>query len=60
MPAQHTNNELLKRLFHFCRYESWRESRSQQEEAARYKKNPDEFRSKMEQMEAARLRLQRR
>ena len=42
------------------RYNAWQERREQEQEAARYKKNPDEFRSKMEQMEAARLRLQRR
>ena len=42
------------------RYAEWREQRELQEEAARYKKNPDEYRNKMEQMEAARLRLQQR
>ena len=34
------------------------ERRAQAEEAARYKKNPDEFRRKVENLENARLRLQ--
>ena len=42
----------------FTRYHAWQERREQQEEAARYKKNPDVYRTKMEVMEAARLRLQ--
>jgi len=42
------------------RYYSYKEHREQQEEAAKYKKNPDEYRTKMEQMEAARMRLQQR
>ena len=58
--------KLYKRLKPFVteplaeRYAAWRELKDQQEEAARYKKNPDEYRNKMEQMEAARLRLQQR
>merc|ERR1719300_502195 len=34
--------------------------REEQEEAAKYKKNPDEFKRKMELMEQARLRMQER
>ena len=40
------------------RYEDWKEQRAESEEAARIKKNPDEYRSKMEGMEAARSRMQ--
>ena len=40
------------------RYNAWQQQREQQEEAARYKKNPDVYRTKMEVMEAARLKLQ--
>ena len=42
------------------RYHAWQQQREQQQEAALYKKNPDVYRSKMEVMEAARLRLQER
>ena len=42
------------------RYQAWQEQREQQQEAARYKKNPDVYRTKMEVMEAARLKLQER
>jgi len=38
----------------------WQEQREAQADAARYKKNPDEFREKMEAVEAARMRLQER
>ena len=40
------------------RYNAWQQQREQQEEAARYKKNPDVYRTKMEVMEAARMKLQ--
>ena len=42
------------------RYNAWQERREQEQEAARYKKDPDVYRTKMEVMEAARLRLQER
>ena len=42
------------------RFSAWQEKREQQKETARYKKNPEEYRGKIEQMEAARLRLQQR
>ena len=42
------------------RFSAWKERRELQEEDAKYKKNPDEYRSKMEAMEAARIRLQQR
>ena len=42
------------------RFYAWKERRELQEEAAKYKKNPDEYRSKIEKMEAARMRLQQR
>jgi len=41
-------------------YSQWQAEREARVEAARYKKNPDEFRDKMEAMETARLRMQER
>jgi len=42
------------------RWSQWQQKREEQAEAARYKKNPDEYKSKMEAMEMARLRMQER
>merc|ERR1719341_1390753 len=42
------------------RWSQWQLKREEQAEAARYKKNPDEYKSKMEAMELARLRMQER
>ena len=42
------------------RYHAWQQRREQDQEAASYKKNPDVYRTKMEMMEAARLKLQDR
>jgi len=42
------------------RYTEWQEKREEQAEAARYKKNPDEYHAKMEAMEVARNRMQER
>ena len=42
------------------RWTQWQQRREEQAEAARYKKNPDEYKSKMEAMETARLRMQER
>jgi len=42
------------------RWSQWQQRREEQAEAARYKKNPDEYKSKMEAMEMARLRMQER
>jgi len=42
------------------RWSQWQERRELQAEAARIKKNPDEYKSKMEAMEMARLRMQER
>jgi len=42
------------------RWNQWQVQREVQAEAARYKKNPDEFKSKMEAMELARMRMQER
>lgn len=42
------------------RYYGWQERRKEEEYAARYHKNPDEFRSKMEAMDAARAAMQER
>jgi len=42
----------------YYRYEDWCEQRKIDEEAALMKKNPDEYREKMEAMERARLKLQ--
>ena len=53
-------DELREHKIVLTRYHAWQQQREQQQEAARYKKNPDEYRSKMEVMEAARLRLQER
>jgi len=40
------------------KWSQWQIKREEQEEAAKYKKNPDEFKRKMESMEQARLRMQ--
>jgi len=40
------------------RVADWRELKKMEEEAALIKKNPDQFRSRMEQMESARAKLQ--
>jgi len=40
------------------RFDEWNEQRREQAEAASIKKNPDEYRSKMEAMEVARAKLQ--
>jgi len=42
------------------RWNEWQIKREEQAEAARYKKNPDEYQSKMEAMEVARNRMQER
>jgi len=42
------------------RYSQWQEKREEMAEAARYKKNPDEYHAKMEAMEVARNRMQER
>merc|ERR1719452_378258 len=42
------------------RWYEWQVKREEQAEAARYKKNPDEYKSKMEAMELARNRMQER
>jgi len=42
----------------YDRYDEWRERKRMNEEAAQIKKNPDQYRSKMEAMERARNRLQ--
>jgi len=42
------------------RYYQWQEDREVRAEAARYKKNPDEYHAKMEAMEVARRRMQER
>jgi len=42
------------------RYYGWQERRKEEEYAARYHKNPDEFRDKMEAMDAARAAMQER
>lgn len=42
------------------RYYGWQERRKEEEYAARYHKNPDEFRHKMEAMDAARAAMQDR
>jgi len=42
----------------FYRYEEWKEKQKQQSEAAEMKKNPDQYRAKMEAMELARNRMQ--
>merc|ERR1711892_646659 len=42
------------------RWSQWQQKREEQAEAAEYKKNPDIYKSKMEAMEMARLRMQER
>jgi hypothetical protein len=44
----------------FDRIEDWNEQRKESEEAARIKKNPDQYRAKVEGMEEARNRMQAR
>jgi len=41
-------------------YYTWQEQKEAREEAARMKKNPEEYQAKMEAMEIARLRMQER
>jgi len=42
------------------RWDQWQQHREQQAEAARYKKNPDEYKNKMEALELARRKMQDR
>jgi len=59
---------LLYKIYAKCRdkflepliykYEVWKERKKMEEEAAEMKKNPDQYRSKMEAMEIARNRMQ--
>jgi len=42
----------------YDRYYDWQDRRAEQQEAERYKKNPDEYRIRLEAMERARNRMQ--